>query len=342
MKTMKVRSRSPLRIGFGGGGTDLNSYCDLYGGHVLNATISLSTYCLIIPKNNKKIIFSSPDYNEKATLNSSNFLEIDGNMNLHKGVYNRIIKDYNIEPLSFELITFSDAPPGGSGLGGSSTLVVSIIKCFSEWLDLPMGEYDIAKLAYDIERNDIGIEGGAQDQYAATFGGFNFMNFNKDSSVIVNPLDIKNDFILELQSSMILYHTNITRKASQIEVEKKELISNKKSIDSMHRVKEDALKMKSAILKGDIKGFANLLHDSWMAKKSISKNISNKEIDRIYSLALDNGALAGKVSGAGGGGFMFFIVPPEKKFQLKKALDSQKGTVYDFIFDFDGAKSWKT
>lgn len=339
---MKVRSKSPLRIGFGGGGTDLDSYSNFYGGHVLNATISLSTYCTIIPKNDKKIIFSSPDYHEKVILDSSKLLEIDGNMNLHKGVYNRIIKDYNIEPLSFELITFSDAPPGGSGLGGSSTLVVSIIKCFSEWINLPMGEYDIAKLAYDIERNDIGIEGGAQDQYAATFGGFNFMNFNKDSSVIVNPLDIKNDFILELQSSMILYHTNITRKASQIEVEKKELISNKKSIDSMHRVKEDALKMKSAILKGDIKGFANLLHDSWMAKKSISKNISNKEIDRIYNLALDNGALAGKVSGAGGGGFMFFIVPPEKKFQLKKALDSQSGTVYDFIFDFEGAKSWKT
>ena len=338
---MKIRSQSPLRIGFGGGGTDLGPYSSLYGGHVLNATISLSTYCSIFPNNNKKITFASPDYNENAVLDSSDFLEIDGNMNLHKGVYNRIIKDYNIEPLSFDLSTFSDTPPGGSGLGGSSTLVVSIIKCFCEWLDLPMGEYDIAKLAYDIERNDIGIEGGSQDQYAATFGGFNFMNFNKDSSVIVNPLDIKNDFILELQSSMVLYHTNITRKASQIEVEKKELISNKQAIDSMHRVKKDALKMKSAILKGDITSFASLLHDSWLAKKSITKNISNKEIDRIYSLALDNGALAGKVSGAGGGGFMFFIVPPEKKFQLKKILNSQDGKVFDFTFNFDGAKSWK-
>ena len=131
---MKVRSKSPLRIGFGGGGTDLDSYSNFYGGHVLNATISLSTHCTIIPKNDKKIIFSSPDYHEKVILDSSKLLEIDGNMNLHKGVYNRIIKDYNIEPLSFELITFSDAPPGGSGLGGSSTLVVSIIKCFQSGL----------------------------------------------------------------------------------------------------------------------------------------------------------------------------------------------------------------
>jgi len=338
---MKIRSIAPLRIGFGGGGTDLSSYCDKYGGHVLNATISLSVHCFIQPTNHNKIIFKSPDYKEKVKLKSEKYLELNNEMDLHKGVYNRLVKDFNLEPLSFELTTFSDIPPGGSGLGGSSTLVVAIIKCFSEWLNLPMGEYDIAKLAYKIERKDIGIQGGSQDQYASTFGGFNFMEFYRNESVIVNPLRIKNKILSEFQSSTVLYFTNIVRKASQIEEEKEELLKNKKSITAMHKVKKNATYMKNAILKGDLDIFANFLKDSWESKKAVSQSISTTEIDSIYNLAINNGALSGKLSGAGGGGFMIFIVPPEKKFNLVKALNETNGSVFTFQFTEEGVRSWK-
>ena len=338
---MKIRSTAPLRIGFGGGGTDLDSYCNQFGGYVLNATISLKSHCLIQPTNDQKIIFESPDYLEFLSQKTSNQLILNGEMDLHKGVYNRIIKEFKLKPLSFKMLTFSDAPPGGSGLGGSSTLIVSMIKCFSEWLNLPLGDYDIAKLAYDIERKDVGIAGGAQDQYAATFGGFNFMEFYKHENVIVNPLRVKDEVLSELESSTILYFTNITRRASQIENEKKLLINSNKSIEAMHKVKKDASLMKNAILKGDIHSFAKSLHHSWIAKKSVSESVSNEEIDKIYKIAQENGAIGGKVSGAGGGGFMFFVAPPEKKYQLIQRLNDEKGKVFNFHFTNHGAKSWK-
>lgn len=337
---MKIRSKAPLRLGLAGGGTDLNTYCDQFGGFVLNASISLYVHCTIEKRNDNKIVFESTDIEHRLEVDSSEFLELDGHMDLYKGIYNRIVKDFTHKPLSFSISTYSDVP-SGSGLGGSSTLVVAIIKAFTEWLNLPLGEYDIARLAFDIEREDIGIVGGAQDQYAATFGGFNFMEFYADKRVVVNPLRVKNWIIDELEASMVLYFTNITRQASQIEQEKKSLLDNKKSLGAMHEVKEDAVQMKEALLKGDIKNFAKILGKSWEAKKRVSNSISNNEIDRIYDLAISNGAYSGKVSGAGGGGFMFFMVEPTKKLQLVRELNQQQGEVINFEFVKDGTKGWK-
>jgi D-glycero-alpha-D-manno-heptose-7-phosphate kinase len=337
---MTIRTKAPLRIGLAGGGTDLNTYSDIYGGYVLNATISLYVHTTIEVLDNKKIIFEAVDIDEKVELDSAKKLEYDGNLDLFKAIYNRIVKDFNLESLSFKLTTYSDVP-SGSGLGGSSTLVVAIIKSFVEWLNLPLGEYDIAKLAFEIEREDIGIVGGAQDQYAATFGGFNFMEFYKDKRVIVNPLRVKNWIIDELEASMVLYFTNITREASQIEKEKKSLLDNKKSLDAMHEVKQDAVLMKEALLTGSIESFAEILGKSWEAKKRVSSSISNSEIDRVYNLAMECGAYSGKVSGAGGGGFMFFMVNPTKKLQLINELNKQQGEVMNFHFVKDGTKGWK-
>jgi D-glycero-alpha-D-manno-heptose-7-phosphate kinase len=261
-------------------------------------------------------------------------------MDLYKGIYNRIVKEYVHKPLSFKISTYSDVP-SGSGLGGSSTLVVAVLKAFVEWLNLPLGEYDIARLAFDIEREDIGIVGGAQDQYAATFGGFNFMEFYNEKKVIVNPLRVKNWIIDELEASIVLYFTNIRRQASQIEQEKKSLLDSKSSLQAMHDVKEDAVLMKEALLKGDMKNFALILGKAWEAKKRVSNSISNDEIDRVYELAIANAAYSGKVSGAGGGGFMFFMVSPTKKLQLIKELNKQQGEVINFEFVKDGIKGWK-
>lgn len=337
---MIIRSKAPLRIGLAGGGTDLNTYCDCYGGFVLNSTISLYVHCTMEPKNDGKIVFISTDMGQTLEVLSRDYIPLDGHMDLYKGIYNRIVKDYIKKPLSFCVSTYSDVP-SGSGLGGSSTLVVTILKAFVEWLNLPLGEYDIARLAFDIEREDIGIVGGAQDQYAATFGGFNFMEFYDNKRVIVNPLRIKNWIIDELEASIILYFTDITRQASQIEQEKKNLLDDKKSLEAMHQVKKDAVLMKEALLKGNITHFATILGKSWKSKKRVSNSISNSEIDRVYDLAIANGAYSGKVSGAGGGGFMFFMVNPTKKLQLIRELNKQQGKVINFQFVKEGTSGWK-
>ena len=337
---MIIRSKAPLRLGLAGGGTDLDVYASKYVGYVLNATISLYAHTTLEPLNNGKIILHSLDNNEYWEGEAEEFLELNGEMDLYKGVYNRIVKDFVKESLSFKLTTYSDVP-SGSGLGGSSTLVVAIIKAFVEWLNLPFGEYDIAKLAYEIEREDIGIVGGAQDQYAATFGGFNFMEFYGDKRVIVNPLRVKNWIIDELQESMVLYFTGIQRSASVIEKEKESVLKKEKSLEAMHEVKEDAVRMKEYLLKGDIRNFAKILGKSWEAKKRVSSAISNSEIDKIYNLAMENGAYSGKVSGAGGGGFMFFMIDPTKKYHLINLLNKQGGQVFNFQFTKEGTRGWR-
>lgn len=335
----KYRTKAPLRLGLAGGGTDINTYCDEYGGYVLNTTISLYVHSTIEVTNNNKIIFEALDLDELLELESIDKLELNGNMDLYKGVYNRLIKDFNLTALSFKLTTYSDVP-SGSGLGGSSTLVVAVLHAFVEWLNLPLGEYDIAKLAYEIEREDIGIIGGFQDQYSSTFGGFNFMEFYANKKAIINPLRIKDWILDELEDSLVLYFTNIQREASQLEQEKKSLLENKSSLDAMHEVKEDALLMKEALLKGEILKFAEILGKSWTSKKRVSKSISNNEIDRLYDLALEHGAYSGKVSGAGGGGFMFFMVEPIKKYHLVNELNKQPGMVVNFEFTKYGTKTW--
>lgn len=183
---MLIRSRAPLRLGLAGGGTDVSPYSDLYGGAILNATISMYAYATIEPRNDGKIVFNSIDRQEKIECRAEEQLEINGKLDLLKGVYNRIIRDFIKNPLAFELTTYVDAPPG-SRLGSSSTLVVAILGAFTEWMQLPLGEYDIAHLAYEVERKDLCMAGGKQDQYSATFGGFNFIEFYDNDKVIVNP-----------------------------------------------------------------------------------------------------------------------------------------------------------
>lgn len=336
---MIIRSCAPLRISFAGGGTDLDTYCNKYGGLVLNSTISLYVHCTIEESQDGNVSFVSHDTNNKSEISSALVLPLNGNLDLFKVIYNRLVRDFIKKPLSFRLYTYSDVPVG-SGLGGSSTLVVCIIKAFVEWLALPLGEYDIAKLAFDIERNDAGIIGGSQDQYASTFGGFNYMEFYDNKRVIINPLRIKNWILDELQASMILYFTNISRKASQIEEEKKKLHSDKKALDSMHKIKENAITMKELLLKGDLINFANVLGESWKSKKSITSLVSNQKIDEIYETALANGAYSGKISGAGGGGFMFFLVDPIKRYNLEKKLNKLGGVVTNFSFVKHGTKGW--
>ena len=339
---MLIRSKAPLRLGLAGGGTDVSPYSETHGGLILNATIDMYAYCTIRETNNGDIRLYAPDLGKEIKYKSVPSLPLDGNLDLHKGIYNRIVRDYNNgEPLSLEITTYSDAP-AGSGLGSSSTMVVAILKAFTEWLSLPLGEYDLAHLAYQIEREDLGLTGGKQDQYAATFGGFNFMEFY-GNKVIVNPLRIKNWVKDELQASMILYNTGASRSSAEIIQEQKSNTAggNQRSVEAMHALKNAAIQMKEAVLKGDLESFAGILSTSWTEKKKMASKISNPMIDEIFEVALKNGAKGGKVSGAGGGGFIMFIADPVKKLDVVHALHQCGGQVINFNFSEGGCHGWK-
>src|SRR6195952_897832 len=212
---MIYRSKAPLRIGLAGGGTDVSPYSDLYGGAILNATVSLYAYANIEITEGEEVHFESIDYKTKQIIRKGSPVEFNGVLDLHKGVYDRIRRQYPGMPPGFKLSTFVDAP-AGSGLGTSSTLVVAIVGAFAEMLKLPLGEYDIAHYAYDIERNDLQLAGGKQDQYAATFGGVNFMEFYEGDKVIVNPLRIRQQYLNELENNLVLYFTSMSRESATI------------------------------------------------------------------------------------------------------------------------------
>ena len=339
---MIVRSKAPLRLGLAGGGTDVSPYSDQFGGYVLNATIDMYAYCTIEVTNTDKIEIRAADQDLSFESPAVDHLEIDGALDLHKGVYNRVVQEFNGgDPLGFKMTTYSDAL-AGSGLGSSSTMVVAILSAFVEWLNLPLGEYDIASLAYQIERKDIGLSGGKQDQYAATFGGFNFMEFYENDRVIVNPLRIKSWILDELETSMVLYFTGVSRESAKIIDEQARNVAENKqtSIDAMHQLKADALVMKEALLKGEIQRFAKHLNKSWEAKKKMAHTITNQAIDEIYQAALDAGAISGKISGAGGGGFMMLFVDPTKKVNVINELGKFPGKVFKCHFTKHGSVGW--
>lgn len=339
---MIIRSKAPLRLGLAGGGTDVSPYSDIYGGAILNATISLYAYTTIEPLNNGTIVFSSPDAGIEEIYSSNTVLPTDGYFVLAKGVYNRIVSDFTHKALSFRITSHVDSP-AGSGLGTSSTLVVSILGAFSEWLKLPLGEYDIARLAYEIERKDLQMTGGKQDQYAATFGGFNFMEFLPDDKVIVNPLRIRQRFQDELAHNLLLYYTQTSHVSAKIiEGQIKNVNSGKQtSINAMHQLKQQSIDMKECLLKGDIDNIGNLLNKGWEEKKKMTTEITNQLLDDIYNTAISAGATGGKVSGAGGGGFMFFYCPNTSRYAVEKALTEHfSGQVKRYEFTSEGLKTW--
>ena len=339
---MIIRSKTPLRLGMAGGGSDVSPYSDIYGGIVLNATINLYCFCTIEETDDDKITIKAYDADTDMSYPISGHIDIDDKAPLVKGVYNRIVKDFGMIPRAFSITTYNDAP-AGSGLGTSSGMVVCVLKAFVEWLSLPLGDYEIARLAYEIERFDLGFRGGKQDQYAAAFGGFNYMEFLENDMVIVNPLKVKRWIVDELETSMVLYFTGKSRSSDAIisEQMKNTRENNENAIEAMHIVKQTAKDMKMALLKGDINGVADILKLSWENKKKQSAHISNPIIDEAMEVAFNHGAKAGKVSGAGGGGFIMFIVEPTKKMEVIEALNKLDGKTMPFSFTEGGAHGWK-
>ena len=340
---MIIRSRAPLRLGFAGGGTDVSPYCDQFGGAVLNITIDLYAYTIIEPATDGRVTIVAPDIDSQCEFSVDDATQLAGPLVLHRAVYRRIVTQFNGgRPLPCRITTFCDAPPG-SGLGTSSTMVVSLVKAFVEWLNLPLGEYEIAHLAFEIERIDAGLGGGRQDQYAATFGGVNFMEFHPDDRVIVNPLRVKNWIISELETSLVLFNSGVSRSSARIIKEQTDNLVHHSgtTLDAMHAIKADAFRMKECLLKGDFDAFAACMRETWDAKKRLADNVSSKPIDQTVEAALAAGARAGKISGAGGGGFLTFLVIPERRVDVIRALRRQDGQVMTCHFTRHGTEGWK-
>ena len=340
---MLIRARAPLRLGLAGGGTDVSPYCDVHGGYVLNATIDRYAYAVIKTLEEPVVNFVAADLEVEKVKPAAESYVLNGKFNLHKAVYNHMIGRYNGgQPIPMEFSTFCDAP-AGSGLGSSSTLVVTMIRAFSELLNVPLDDYAIAKLAFQIERGDCGLQGGRQDQYSATFGGFNFMEFYADEHTVINPLRIKNWIICELEASLVLFFTGVSRESAKIIADQSNNVKagSVDSLEAMHGLKHEALAMKECLLRGDFGGLVNSMRLGWENKKRSARSVSNPQIDEIYRAAIASGALAGKVSGAGGGGFMLFFVPTEKRMEVIRTLNRFNGQVSNCHFTKNGTQAWR-
>jgi D-glycero-alpha-D-manno-heptose-7-phosphate kinase len=199
-----------------------------------------------------------------------------------------------------------------------------MVGAFRHLLNLPLGEYEVSRLAFEIERIDLGLAGGRQDQYAATFGGFNFMEFHANERVVVNPLRIRRHVHNELESSILLTFSGASRESAKIiSSQSKSVSSGGKSLEAMHQLKTEATEMKEALLFGDINRIAAILQSGWEAKKQTSATVSTPEVEQLFDVALRNGARAGKLSGAGGGGFALFLVDPDRRPRLEAILAEQ-------------------
>ncbi len=334
-----LRARAPLRISFAGGGTDVSQYADKYGGAVISTTIDKYAYVSIRKTNSGGITVTSQDYD---TVNSIN-IEDDHKNNETVRLIHAVLKHFNVKDINLDINTTVDAMPG-SGLGSSSSIVVALVGAHYKLFNKAFTNYDIAKMAYKIERIDCDIKGGLQDQYSATFGGFNFIEFNK-SSVIVNPLRIRDEVLNELLSSFLLVDTGQRRAHSEYDriienqIEKAEQ-SKENTIENLHFIKKLAFEMKDLLLKGEIQRFGEKLGEGWEHKKKIDSNISNSKIDLLYQDGLDAGATGGKLLGAGGGGHLLLFSPIEKRNEVIKAMKKNNAKITGFNFDFQGLKTW--
>ncbi|WP_277756727.1 dehydrogenase [Achromobacter denitrificans] len=342
-KHKNFRSRAPLRLGLAGGGTDLSPYSDTHGGAVLNITIDRFAHASLRLTEKSEVKIDVLDMGASAT-HPMGHLPTDGPFALAAGVYNHVVERYLAgRPFGAEIATTIDAPPG-SGLGASSALTVALLDSFRAAFELPLGEYDVAHGAFEIERVDLGLAGGKQDQYAASFGGVNFIEFLADDRVIVNPLRISDTILYDLQSSIVICFSGQSRASETVIREQVSAMSRNDAqvIENLHKLKRDAHDMKLALSRGDFSSLARLLNESWKAKKATASSVTNSHIDNLWSVAHNNGAFAGKVSGAGGGGFVMFLVDPDSRPRIFKALAEAGGVPGDVNLTKDGVVSWPT
>jgi D-glycero-alpha-D-manno-heptose-7-phosphate kinase len=337
MARVHFRARAPLRLSFCGGGTDVSPYPEEHGGMVLSATINQYAYASLRPRRDTRLTLASLDYDVVARYDHPRRMRFDGNLDLIKAA----IKALRVKR-GADLWVHSDAPPG-SGLGSSSTLVVALIGVISAWQKRPLSGYEAAELAYRIERIDMGLSGGRQDQYAAAFGGFNFIEFLRDSTV-VTPLRIRTDVLNELEYRLLLCYMGQTRSSAKIiDRQTASYKAGKKAVvQALNRLKLETLEMKKALLLGEVDAIGELLHEAWENKKKLDPDISNGHVDRLYQLARREGAIGGKMPGAGGGGYFLLLTRFDRKHRVAAALEKHGGQVVPFQFERRGLLAWSS
>src|SRR5579875_2388245 len=340
-----IRSRAPLRLGLAGGGTDVSPYCDLYGGAVLNATVDLYAYATVEVLAEPRVEFLSADLDDRVAYPARAVLKVDGRLDLFKHVYNYVVREYHGgRPLPVRVSTHVDVPMG-SGLGASSSLVVAMLKGYAEWLGVPLGDYELAQTAYRIERLQARLPGGRQDQYAAAFGGFNFMEFGAQERVLVNPLRIREWVVSELEASLVLFYCGRSRAAEAIIAEQVRHVrqGEEVALAAAHQVKQEAFRMKECLLRGDFARMHEVLRESWEAKRRMAAGICSTRLETLYRRGLQAGAYCGRISGAGGAGFILFLVDPVRKARLCAALRQvyRQGLVFGCHFTSAGTQAWR-
>ena len=343
-QSVSIRARAPLRLGLAGGATDLSPYCDEFGGAILNATIGRYAYAHLSFRDDHRLCFSAHDVKQEDIVPLAAELPLDTGLILHRAVHNRMVRDFLRGRLLAVTVTSTvDAPPG-SGLGASSALVIALVEAYRAAFGLPLGRYDVARLAFEIERIDLGLAGGRQDQYAAAFGGLNFMEFLPGDRVIVNPLRVSPHYLYEFEASLAVCFTGKSRASDTIIADQVKAVTqhDAAALEALHQLKSDAIEMKQALLGGDIRSVAEVLNRSWLAKRRTSGSVSNSAVDQVFELGLKNGAVAGKVSGAGGGGFVMFMTDPEQRHRLITALNESGVVASPVQFTEGGAEAWTT
>jgi len=337
---MVFRAKAPLRISFCGGGTDVSPYPEEKGGAVLSTTIDKYAWASIQPHAEREIEIASLDFDLRRHYPLGP-LPFDGELDLAKGVLNHFGDRENGLPEGLTVSTHSDAPPG-SGLGSSSTMVATLVGGVAHWLRVPLTHYEIAETTYKIERLDVCLSGGRQDQYAATFGGFNFIEFHADHT-IVNPLRVPRQTINELEYHLLLVYTGGTRTSARIvDTQMERYRSGQRSaVSGLDQLKAMATELKNLLLRDRLSDFGRLLHEAWRAKKGLAVAITNETIDTLYAAAREEGALGGKILGAGGGGHLLLYCPIAKKPAIAAAMRRHGGRIVPFAFEERGLQSWR-
>lgn len=333
-----IRARAPLRISFAGGGTDVPPFPEQEGGAVLSATINRYAFASLRTRADRQVTVQSLDYGLSVEFGIDEPVLFDGDLDLAKAAVKRLL---DRQFTGFDLFLHSNAPPG-SGLGSSSAMVVALVGLLAERYRLALTDYEIAEIAHQVEREDLGIKGGLQDHYAATFGGFNYIEFAGDR-VVVNPLRIHPDTVNELEHNLLLVYTGRTRLSDHLIDDQmaRYAAGEPDSIEGLRLQKSLAKDMKDALLRRRHEDFGRLLDEAWQAKRRLSPKIATHYIDEAYEVAIANGALGGKVTGAGGGGYMVFYCQFDRRHLVAEELIKMGFTVTEVTFDLTGLTTWR-
>ncbi len=330
---MTLISRSPVRISFGGGGTDLASYYEKYGGVVVSASINKYIYTVLEMRLDDRIQIISSDLQLNQTVSDAYHLKYGEGLDIPVAV----LKHFNVQR-GLNIFMASEIPPG-TGLGSSGAVTVNMINTINQLERLKLGKKEMAELAYKIEFHDLGMPIGKQDEYASAFGGINFIKFNRNGTTEVESLKIPREVKLRLENDVMLFFTGRTRESSKILRSQDRSTKDKSGhvVESLHAIKQVAYDVKKAIESGDLMEFGRLLDHSWQTKKNLAQGITNPRIDKLMGIAKKNGAMGGKLTGAGGGGYMMLFCEKANQNKVTKALRAEGLSPLDFHFDKKGA-----